>query len=121
MRVIVFGSREWKNPSAARLAIADRFCDLDPDTLIVHGGATGVDRFAHDEALKLGMPTPEVHRPDYERWSPKEAPKRRNTWMALQGADLAIGFWNGKSGGTWDMRRKAEAYGIPVEWIEVSQ
>lgn len=120
MRVICTGSRDWPNPNAARHMIANRLCDLPSDTLIVHGGARGADRFVHDEALKLGLPLPEVHRPDYERYSPHWAPKQRNIEMAQLGADLCIAFLRDEcSTGTSHMIGQAEKHSIPVEIISL--
>ena len=119
MRVIVFGSRDW-HPDllpGLREFIADRLADLPGTATVVHGAARGVDRIAASEAEKLGLivephPAADFKSPTVS-W--KRAPLERNSHMARLGADLAIGFHNGSSTGSQDMRRKAEQAGIPVE------
>lgn len=116
-RIIVTGSREWRDPNAARYVIADRLFYAPVESIIVHGAARGVDRFAHQEAEKLGLLV-EPHPAD---WSTgKSAGLRRNEEMAKLGADLCISFWNGRSTGTKHMLAMAEKYGIPTEEIEVA-
>lgn len=121
MRVIVFGSRGWHN----RAPIIDRLCDLPSDTTVVVGydperdKPAGVDRIAYQEAQKLGLrvephPAAAFVSPTI---SPKRAPLERNKHMASLGADLAIGFWDGRSTGTAHMRDRAREHGIPVEMI----
>jgi hypothetical protein len=114
VRVIVCGSRKWRD----RAAIIARLVQLPPrdDTVVVHGGAKGADRIAHQEAQKLGLLV-EVHEPDYETYSAKRAPLIRNEAMAGLGADLCIAFWDGRSTGTQHMMTVASAAGIPVEVV----
>lgn len=125
MRVIIFGSREWKDPRRARKAVVDRLFLLPANALIVVGynpekdTPKGIDRFAYQEAQKLGFAL-ETHPAEWETKG-KAAGFIRNTEMAERGADLAIGFWNGRSNGTSHMREQAEKHGIPVEMIEVVQ
>lgn len=121
MRVIVTGSREWSDPNAIRAKISDRLCDLPGDTLIVVGydeendRPKGVDRFAYQEAQKLGLAL-ETHPAEWERFG-KGAGFRRNTEMAQLGAELCLAFHNGRSSGTKHMIEQAEKYGIPVEIV----
>lgn len=113
MRVIVCGSRRWRD----RQAIIDRLADLpDPGSVtIVHGNAQGADRIAHQEAQKLGLLV-DVWPADWGSLG-KRAGVIRNGLMAASGADLCIAFWDGQSKGTLDMMKKAEAAGIPVECV----
>lgn len=121
MRVIVTGSREWSNPNAIRAKISSRLCDLPPDSLIVVGydvendRPKGVDRFAYQEAQKLGLAL-ETHPAKWEKYG-KSAGFRRNTEMAQLGAELCLAFHNGKSSGTKHMIEQAEKHGIPVEIV----
>ena len=117
MRVIVCGSREWKDPNAARRAIADRLFDLPVTSTIVHGNARGADRFAHQEAQKLGLLV-EPHPADWEAHG-KRAGLIRNKEMAALGADLCIALWNGSSRGTQHMLEMAREQDIPVEVVVV--
>lgn len=111
MRVIVTGSRGWSN----RDLIADVLADLPGDSVVVHGGARGADRIAHQEAQKLGLLL-EVHEADWEGLG-KLAGFIRNQAMADLGADLCIAFWDGSSHGTQDMMGRASSRGIPIECV----
>lgn len=109
MRVIVTGSRKWRD----REAIANRLFDLPADSVIVHGNAQGADQIAHQEAQKLGLLV-EPHPADWGSLG-KRAGLIRNTVMASLGADLCLAFWDGTSIGTAHMVDQAETHGIPVE------
>lgn len=117
VRVLVTGSREWSDPNAARKMIADRLFDLPVDSVVVHGAARGADRFAHQEAQKLGLLV-EPHPADWERYG-KSAGFRRNAEMVSLGADICLAFWNGKSNGTKHTIELAQKAGIPVEVISL--
>jgi hypothetical protein len=112
VRVIVCGSRRWRD----RKAIVDRLFDLPVDSVIVHGNAAGADRIADQEAMKLGLLT-ERHPPLYDAYPKKQAPLKRNEYMASLGADLCIAFWDGRSTGTAHMMGQAKAHDIPVEIV----
>jgi len=111
MRVIVCGSRRWRD----REAIVDRLFDLPSDSVVVHGNAAGADRIAHQEAQKLGL----LVEPHAAEWGSlgKRAGLVRNTLMASLGADLCIAFWDGRSTGTAHMIEQARSRGIPVEIV----
>lgn len=111
MRVIVCGSRKWRD----RDKIVARLADLPGDTVVVHGNAAGADRIAHQEAQKLGLLV-EPHPADWRQYG-KAAGPMRNEDMAAVGADLCIAFWDGTSAGTADMIRRADRRGIPVEVV----
>ena len=113
MRVIVCGSRRWRD----RAAIERRLFELpDPGSVtIVHGGAQGADRICEQEAQKAGLLI-EVHPADWGSLG-KRAGLIRNELMASKGADLCIAFWDGRSTGTAHMMETARRYGIPVEVI----
>jgi SLOG family YspA-like protein len=111
VRVIVCGSRRWRD----RAAIANRLYDLPVDSTVVHGNAQGADRIAHQEAQKLGL----LVEPHPAEWGSlgKRAGLIRNTLMASLGADLCLAFWDGRSTGTAHMMTEAEKRGIPVEVV----
>lgn len=119
MRVIVCGSRKWKDADAIR----QRLEQLPPGTLIVHGDClTGADKIADDVsiALKVGAPgtarNVERHPALWSRYGRKAGPLR-NQRMADLGADLCIAFADKMSGGTWDMVTRARKAEIPVEIV----
>jgi hypothetical protein len=109
VRVIVCGSRRWSD----RDQIAHRLSELPGTSTIVHGGASGADRIAGQEAQKLGLLI-EEHPAQWHIYG-KLAGPTRNEKMAALGADLCIAFWDGHSRGTADMVDRAEKHGIPIE------
>ena len=115
MRVIVCGSRRWRD----RDRISDRLYHLvmehGGDITIVHGAAQGADRIAHQEAQKAGLLV-EPHPADWGGLG-KRAGLVRNTVMASLGADLCVAFWDGRSTGTAHMMDEARKQGIPVEVV----
>jgi hypothetical protein len=98
--VIVFGSRDYPNPQD----VWDFVDTLEPETLVVHGGARGVDTWAGEAAKAFGLPT-EVFPADWERHG-KSAGFRRNERMFMRLATRhykrkrAVAFWDGQSRGT---------------------
>ena len=113
MRVIVTGSRDWRDYETIR----NRLAELPPESIIVHGAATGADAMAHAAATALGF-TLEPHFPDYEKYKVSKAPLRRNQHMVDLGADLCLAFPMKGSQGTWHCVNRAENAGIPTEVIE---
>lgn len=115
-RIIICGSRGWHDREAISDRLTQLVFDFAPDyPVIVHGGARGADQIAGEEALKHGLLV-EVHKPDYDRYK-KGAPFVRNKAMASLGGDLCLAFHDGRSTGTLDMIKQAQAHGIPVEVI----
>ncbi len=112
MRVIVTGSRAWRDYETIR----DRLAKLPPNSTVVHGAATGADAMAHAAALALGH-TPEPHFPDYDKYEVSKAPLRRNEAMVILGADLLVAFPTDNSRGTWHCKDVAEDAKIPTEVI----
>lgn len=117
MRVIVTGSRGWTD----RGRIRRRLAQLPPNATIVVGydpvkkRPGGADRFAFEEAPKLGL----LVEPHPARWDEqgKRAGFVRNKEMAYLGAVLCIAFWDGRSTGTFDMMGQAVKHGIPVDVV----
>lgn len=124
MRVIVTGSRRWRD----RARIADRLADFPGDTVIVVGydpekkKPDGADRLAYQEAQKLGLLV-EPHPAEWDKYGKPGGRKNpagfiRNKEMAEAGAQLCLAFWDGLSTGTFDMMGHAVKRGIPVEVIQ---
>ncbi len=111
MRVIVCGSRTWKDADKIR----ERLAKLPERTLIVHGDALGADNLAASEAALMGLLL-EPH-PAYWKRHGKRAGIIRNEEMAELGAQLCIAFWDGKSKGTHHMLRAAARRAIPTEIV----
>ena len=111
MRVLVCGSRNWNKP----VTIATRIIKLPKGTIVIEGGARGVDTIAEFWAKELGYKV-EVYPAKWEKYG-KSAGFKRNIEMLETGIDLVIAFWDGKSKGTRHTIREAEKRGIPVEII----
>lgn len=77
-------------------------------TVIISGGALGIDTCAAEYARARGLRLVEI-RPNYAQYG-KGAPLRRNTEI-VDRADLVLAFWDGHSSGTGDSIRKARARG----------
>lgn len=109
-RVIVCGTREGLEDTAILVA---RLKALGPGWIVVEGGARGVDRQARDTAFQLGIPI-ETYLADWDRHGRAAGPIRNGDMLAA-GADLVLAYPGPHSTGTWDMVRRSEAAGVPVE------
>lgn len=117
MRILVCGSRHWKDFSYVQEVLTEIKEQFPGPITLVHGGAPGVDEYAHGLAFRLGFRR-ERHRPHYERYpetQKRRAPLDRNTEMLDSGIDLVLAFRAyGESRGTDDTIEKARDRGIPV-------
>jgi hypothetical protein len=112
-RIIVCGSRTWRDYEAIRRVLSDLLDTRGPFTL-VHGACpTGADSIAR--AWGVGLVQLEAHPADWSAGN--SAGPARNEAMAELGADLLLAFWDGRSRGTRDMIRRAVAHGIPVRIV----
>lgn len=137
-RVAIVGSREHP-----RLDIVERYVDaLKPGTMVISGGARGVDATAEARAIARGLTvmTYQVLKRatgpghvivemqaapliDRQRWSlPRGTSYRdalilRNTLIAVACTRMAA-FVQGSRGGTWDAVRQAKRFGRPVSVYE---
>ncbi len=91
MKVMIAGSR------GINIDI-DQYIPEDT-TLIISGGAIGVDTAAERYADKMGI-SKIIVRPDYKKYG-KVAPLIRNKTM-VDMADIVIAIWDGRSRGTKD-------------------
>lgn len=106
MRILVTGSRDWKDRPAITQELM-RFiaenCSIvstnttlkfdTDDVVIVHGGAAGADQFAEDWARRQGIKS-EPHRLTREDWkkNPHAAGLLRNAEMVETGVDVCFAF-----------------------------
>jgi len=102
MRIAIVGSRDWKD----RDAIRDYIQSLPKDTIVVSGGARGVDLTAEVAAKELGLET-KIFLADWDNQG-KSAGILRNS-LIVSYADEVVAFWDGKSKGTKDTIDKALA------------
>ena len=88
------GSRDGVNPAA----VSDFIDKLDPlTTVIVSGGARGVDSYAAERAEERGIKTV-VIRPNWKKYG-RGAGFLRNKEI-VKAADDVVAFWDGQSRGT---------------------
>jgi hypothetical protein len=97
--VCIFGSRDWPGPDSL---IRDEVTRLAQSTVVVVGGARGVDTKAEDFARQRGLT---VRRFNADWATGKGAGFDRNSRM-VEASDCGIAFWDGKSPGTRDTIRK---------------
>lgn len=111
MRVVVTGSRRWKD----REKIFQRLSDLSPETTITHGGARGADLLVDSVARGMGHHV-QVYLAEWKKFG-ISAGFLRNIKMLETKPDLVLAFWDGASPGTAHTIRQAKQRGIPVEII----
>ena len=110
MRVAIVGSRGYGNLTK----VANYVATLAEDTVVVSGGAVGVDSAAERAALDRGLEVV-VYLPDWERYG-KSAGIKRNAEI-VEGADMLVAFWDGVSHGTANSVDLAKRRGIQVTVI----
>jgi hypothetical protein len=110
MKVAVVGSRDF--PFLNR--VWDYIYQLPLDTIIISGGARGVDRTAAKAARTRGMQVIEFLA-DWER-NGRGAGMIRNETIVRE-CDELIAFWDGVSSGTRNSIERARKAGKPVEII----
>ena len=109
-KVAIVGSREYPDLEQVREYVRG----LPPGTIVVSGGAVGVDKVAEQEAKEQGLNV-EIW---YPRWDlhGKGAGFARNRAI-VHSADRVVAFWDGESRGTkhtigvaQEMRKPVEVY-----------
>lgn len=115
-RILVCGSRDWKDRAAIRRALAA----FEPGDVVIHGGQRsgdvppyyGADYLAGEVAVELRL-TVEVYPADWNKYG-KGAGPLRNQLMIDSKPHCVIAFPLPESRGTWDTIRRAQAANIPV-------
>lgn len=106
-RVVICGSRDWPAP----WFVDQKIIELVPrGSLIITGGARGVDERAHQAAVRLRYPT-KVMRADWDRYG-KRAGYLRNIAMLDEGPSMVLAFHTHGSKGTAHTIREAYKRGI---------
>ncbi len=85
--------------------------ELPQDTVIVSGGARGVDRTAVEEAERCHLLT-DVHYAEWQRLGHRAGFERNK--LIVEEADEVVAFWDGASHGTLHTIKLARAAGKPV-------
>jgi hypothetical protein len=134
MRIIVTGDRNWYASDLAEQVINRLLVRYGPGLVIVHGGATGIDRSFAEACGELGVEQ-EAHPANWEEMDHPEAVIRydkrnrpynanagpiRNAKMVAEGAGMCLAFHRAISAckGTKDCARRAIAAGIPTYLID---
>lgn len=84
--VVVTGSREWALPEPVKEILST----LEPDTIVIHGAARGLDTIAHNVCLELKLQVVPIF-PDWQRYG-KTAGVIRNGCMLDFQPKVVIGF-----------------------------
>lgn len=108
MKVAIVGSRE----GVSKLKVGAYVCALPPDTVVVTGGARGVDTWAEIYAEHCGLTTL-VFPAEWDKYG-KGAGFIRNR-LIVENADRVAAFWDGSSPGTANTIEIARQMGKPVE------
>ena len=111
-RVAIVGSRNF-----TKLWRVSRYVtSLPRATVVISGGARGVDQTAEKTAKHLGMTT-SIHKPPKEEAAASREYIRalfaRNLKIVMD-CDRLVAFWDGESNGTLDTIRKAVLHGKEV-------
>lgn len=110
-RIVVVGSREYPNLDEVEQLVREQ----ERDTIIISGGATGVDSVAVTTAQYYRMPY-EVYPAHWSKHG-RSAGAIRNREM-VDNADEVVAFWDGKSRGTKITIDYAKAQGKPLRVIQ---
>ena len=108
-RLAIVGSRDYPDEEAV-IALVNK---LKPTTIVVSGGARGVDSVAVLAAMARGLET-EVFNADWNKHG-KKAGYLRNVEL-VNSVDGLFAFWDGKSRGTKHAIELARKRGI---WLKV--
>lgn len=116
MQVAIVGSRDW--PKQSYTHILNLIQGFPTDTVVVSGGARGVDRVAAEYALACGLQVLEFK----AQWVGADGRFNRGAGMnrntdIIREAELVCAFWDYKSRGTLDSIRKAANAGKHITVI----
>lgn len=117
-RVAIVGARDYPHPERVR----DYVCSLPKGTLVISGGADGVDTWAAEAAREHGLEV-SVYPPrsfvgGADRClKGRERYLYRNTLLAIE-CDRMVAFVGGSKGGTWDAVRQAKRFKRPVREMQ---
>src|SRR5690554_2843236 len=106
-RMGIVGSRHFP----AREVVASFVAALPEQTIVVSGGAVGVDTWAVEAATARGLETI-VLEADWAQHGPKAGPIRNKQIVDAVGEIVA--FWDGRSRGTLGTVAMALEAGLPV-------
>ncbi len=108
--VAVVGSRDYPDLDAVRRSVRS----LPSGTVVLSGGAKGVDKTAEDEARACGLAV-KVYPADWRRYG-RRAGAVRNT-LIVERSTRVVAFWDGLSRGTKITIDLTVAAGKPLEIV----
>jgi hypothetical protein len=114
-RIAIVGSRGFSNLSIVGMYVLK----LPKTSIVVSGGARGVDQAAESTAKKRRMQV-ESYKPDWNGPDGRQAGFTRNQTI-VDAADEMVAFWDGKSSGTRDSIDRARRAGLKVTVIDEQQ
>lgn len=109
MKILLCGSRGWKNEDLIRKHLTD-LARQDPFATVIEGGGKGADQTGRRIARSLGLNVITY----WANWKAfgKGAGPARNQKMVDQKPDVVLAFWDGQSPGTKDTLDRARKAGI---------
>lgn len=110
--IAIVGSRTFADMERVRILVRE----LPPESVIISGGARGVDSVAEEEARKRGMEV-RVFRPDWKAHGRAAGPIRNR--LIIEAADEVWAFWDGQSRGTKSSIDLARSAGKVLRVVEV--
>lgn len=119
MIVAIVGSRppktgESKWMLSAHRIVRARIAELADGTIILTGGARGVDALAAQIGRRYGFDV-RIYPAEWDRYGRAAGPMRNARLVA--DADSLLAFWDGESAGTQNAIKQARALGKPCELI----
>ncbi|MGW1998432.1 DUF2493 domain-containing protein [Embleya sp. NPDC001921] len=115
-RILITGSRDWRDQDAIRKAIQDVLDEFGPNATVDHGDAPGADRLGGTAAAELGLPV-EKHPADWIHNGRRAGPIRNQHMVDLR-PKICLAFPLPSSRGTHDCIGRARTAGIPVRIVQ---
>lgn len=109
-RVLISGSREWRNVEAIRRVIYS----LPHDALVIHGGCRGADTIADRLARERGLDVLQFDA-EWVRYGRSAGPRRNQRMIDEGGPTDAFVFPLETSKGTYDMISRLAGALIPFQ------
>lgn len=114
MRVLVCGGRNFTDEKKMYEVLNTGKVGGSIGT-VIHGGASGADKLAHDWAFTYAHKV-EIYHADWIREGKSAGPRRNQRMLDIGQPDCVVAFPGGR--GTADMVRRAKAAGIKTIEVE---